>query len=187
LSPACRLSPAGSAVLATFLACILSGCGTDSSYPKLRDIPAAPEVTTPQAERDRLKEDLGRERSGTSDESAPEPPGVVPPANRSPAVPVRKAPGHAGLVVLSLEPQECGPRPGSVAAAAIPPLRGTLQGDPARQAAREPAGLTGATRPPDGPVTVSFEPGSAELPWPVLGPFKELVAALLARQGGGPS
>jgi hypothetical protein len=31
---------------------------------------------------------------------------------------------------------------------------------------------------------LEFEPGTAELPWPVLGAFKERVAALLTPEGG---
>jgi hypothetical protein len=58
-----------------------------------------------------------------------------------------------------------------------------LHGDPVRQAAREPEGLTGAIRPADGPVIVSFEPGSAELPWPDLGALNEGMAALLVQEG----
>jgi hypothetical protein len=68
--------------------------------------------------------------------------------------------------------------------AAIPPLRGTLHDDAVRQAAREPVGLTGATGTPDEHVMLEFEPGSAELPWATLDPFRERVAALLAHSGG---
>lgn len=163
--------------LAALVAATLGGCGsTKSSYPALRDIPPAPAALTPEAVRESLKADLTKERTGEN--AAP----AGPRLRKEPAVPPKKPQGQSS----SLEDQEAEAlqceAPGSTRLAqAIPPLRGTLR-EPDRL---EPEGVTAAIpMPPEGPLRLRFEPGTADLTAAFLEALRARSAAFLAEGGG---
>ena len=150
------LSPAPALKRAALVLCVLalglSGCGMFASkpslYPNLRDMPSVPPETSPETERQKILQELDRERDDTG--QAPAAPG-----GRAPAVPPKPA-DQTKLRACADD---------AMIAQAVPPLRGTLHGDWRSPAVRPPAGegVTASIKGPPGTLIVGFAPGGAEL------------------------
>ncbi len=168
------------------LALATAGCGSlaghSKTYPELRDIPPPPKAVTPQADRDKLKQNLANERDQTTTlaPDAPDAGGAVPtpsptPTSKQPAVPPKPAP-HAAL---ELDTNECGSAASAVQLAeAIPQLRGTLAGDLRGRSPIRGEGVTAATHPRSDLVTLRFDPGSAELSAAAVAALRERALTL---------
>ena len=105
----------------------LCGCSTSHIYPALRDLPQPPADTTSQAERQRIINELEKERENPTSPSAPGHEPAVPPLPAKPAQ--QSSELEAASVVCE-------------SSAAVPALRGTLHGD-----WHPPAGMSQTDRP----------------------------------------
>jgi len=153
---------------------VLPGCSTSHIYPALRDMPQRPADATSQAERQRIINELEKERESPAPSAAPGRAPAVPPLPTKPAQ-------HASALEVSVV---CADSP------AVPLLRGTLHGDwhppagmskqaqpapiksPTESApppvdASQASGITGATAAsetdPRGALVLSFAAGAAAL------------------------